>query len=162
MNLISLEDARAGGYKRYYTGVPCKHGHLSERLVSNRRCNECLQNKKTVWRKSNPTLIAEAKKKWHETNPLARRVHEQNRRARKKRNGGTHTQQDIQQICEAQRMRCAVCEAKLKLFVVDHIVPLALGGSNDKFNLQVLCKKCNGSKHHKDPIAFMQERGKLF
>ena len=27
--------------KRYFTGVPCNYGHLSERFVSNKRCLEC-------------------------------------------------------------------------------------------------------------------------
>lgn len=29
---------------------------------------------------------------------------------------------------------------------VDHIVPLCKGGSNDARNLQLLCKRCHGSK----------------
>lgn len=29
---------------------------------------------------------------------------------------------------------------------VDHIVPLALGGTNDRGNLHVLCSSCNGRK----------------
>lgn len=29
---------------------------------------------------------------------------------------------------------------------VDHVVPLARGGTNDLANLQVLCKRCNSAK----------------
>lgn len=32
---------------------------------------------------------------------------------------------------------------------VDHIIPIAKGGKTVPSNLQVLCSKCNGSKHDK-------------
>lgn len=34
-------DARASGRVRYFTGKPCKHGHIAERLVSDRACLGC-------------------------------------------------------------------------------------------------------------------------
>lgn len=39
--LVSLEEARALGLKKYFTGVVCGRGHLSERLTSNRNCIDC-------------------------------------------------------------------------------------------------------------------------
>ena len=39
--IITLEEARKKGLRRYYTGKPCKHGHLSERQTSDRACIEC-------------------------------------------------------------------------------------------------------------------------
>lgn len=39
--LISREEAKSKGLKKYYTGVPCKNNHLSERFVSNSQCTDC-------------------------------------------------------------------------------------------------------------------------
>lgn len=41
MDLISREEARALGLKRYYTGIECGNGHNDQRLVSNSNCVEC-------------------------------------------------------------------------------------------------------------------------
>ena len=43
MKKISKETAVRLGLKRYFTGVPCLHGHISERLVNKRgsQCAEC-------------------------------------------------------------------------------------------------------------------------
>jgi hypothetical protein len=39
--VITRKEARARGLKRYYTGEPCKWGHVSERYVRNHWCTEC-------------------------------------------------------------------------------------------------------------------------
>lgn len=41
--------------------------------------------------------------------------------------------------------KCQRCGTTDKI-TVDHIVPLARGGTNDLENLQLLCKLCNGVK----------------
>jgi cytochrome c553 len=40
MNKISKKDAKRMGFRRYYTGRPCKKGHLSERWISG-KCIKC-------------------------------------------------------------------------------------------------------------------------
>lgn len=39
--IISRKDARAQGLKRYFTGRPCKHGHISQRQTSSAACFAC-------------------------------------------------------------------------------------------------------------------------
>jgi hypothetical protein len=46
--LRSREDSHAMGLVRYYTGIPCKHRHLAERLVYNGACTECLYKTRRV------------------------------------------------------------------------------------------------------------------
>lgn len=38
---IARENARALGLQRYFTGKPCRHGHVAERYVSTRICVGC-------------------------------------------------------------------------------------------------------------------------
>lgn len=100
--------------------------------------------------------------KWRKANPDKNAAKERNRRARLRQCGGVHTAEDIAAIRKLQKDRCAVCRVKLNGGgEVDHIQPLLSGGENDRTNLQLLCEFCNRSKGAKDPIDFMQERGKL-
>ena len=41
---------------------------------------------------------------------------------------------------------CNICEKKVTEFEIDHVRPLASGGTNDMSNLQVLCKTCHREK----------------
>jgi len=44
---------------------------------------------------------------------------------------------------------CAACTKKIdagKGWDIDHILPLALGGTNEPHNLQILCRSCHRSK----------------
>ncbi|MBI4781364.1 MAG: HNH endonuclease [Oscillatoriophycideae cyanobacterium NC_groundwater_1537_Pr4_S-0.65um_50_18] len=44
---------------------------------------------------------------------------------------------------------CHAAEAEL---TIDHIIPLAKGGTDDISNFQTLCRSCNSrKKHHLDP-----------
>lgn len=49
------------------------------------------------------------------------------------------------EILERDAYRCQVCDDHRDL-VVDHIIPVAMGGSNDPANLQALCGPCNMKK----------------
>jgi hypothetical protein len=48
-------------------------------------------------------------------------------------------------IWERDKGRCSECGAD-KLLEFDHVIPLALGGSNSERNLQILCADCNRHK----------------
>ncbi|MFZ1365737.1 MAG: HNH endonuclease signature motif containing protein, partial [Brachymonas denitrificans] len=81
---------------------------------------------------------------------------------RKQAAGGTHTAEDVADLFRLQRGKCACCRTSIKrCYHVDHIEPLARGGSNDRTNLQLLCPTCNTRKSAKHPIEFMQSRGLL-
>ncbi len=39
--IVTRAEAEAAGLKRYFTGVPCKNGHVAERYCCNTRCCPC-------------------------------------------------------------------------------------------------------------------------
>lgn len=43
--IVTLKHAKAQQLKRYFTGEPCKNGHIAERLVVNHNCVECSREK---------------------------------------------------------------------------------------------------------------------
>lgn len=114
----------------------------------------------------NKQAICANKAKYRSHNKELCLAHKRNRRARISGSEGRHTAADIARIFEHQRGLCANCHAKLfksgrNKFHTDHIIPIAIGGSNWPSNLQCLCPKCNLSKGAKDPIAWAQQNGRL-
>lgn len=232
--IVTRKDAKADGLKRYFTGKPCKHGHVDYRYVVDYACFECARQKTARMRRENPgiqkrassarkaryhsdpefrakriaetadwvrrnkersreyfreryeankdKLLAQSKKlrsrkkldpEWlekerarkraqHRRNPETKRSHVRKRRAMIRGAEGSHNAKDISLLLKRQKHRCPYCDANLKSdYEVDHVMPLAKGGSNWPSNLQCLCPPCNRSKWCKDPIDFAQEKGRL-
>lgn len=237
--VVTREEARAAGLKRFFTGKLCKHLHLSERATSNGACVTCNlianlaayhaetdgaravrnarmkawadENREKVrekgrayskanrenanaWKAANREKLNAAERearqrnpeaykasreryastdkgkagyirrtlKWQAENPEAVRAIAHTRRAREAGAEGTHTAEDIKRIGEAQGWKCHWCKKPTRhCYHVDHIVPLAKGGSNWPSNLAVACPACNLRKQASDPVAFAQRLGLL-
>ena len=59
---------------------------------------------------------------------------------------------------------CAACAQKIeagKAWDIDHIVPLALGGTNAADNLQILCRPCHRSKTTQSDIPRIAKTKRL-
>lgn len=53
--IVTREEARQKGAKRFFTGKPCKRGHLSERwVIGHGQCIQCGRDNTKAWEKSNP------------------------------------------------------------------------------------------------------------
>lgn len=82
------------------------------------------------------------------------------RRAREMGASGHHTAEDVALIRKSQNGRCWWCGKKIVgMGHIDHIQPLARGGTNNANNLCLSCAKCNISKGAKLPSEFA---GRLF
>jgi 5-methylcytosine-specific restriction endonuclease McrA len=160
--VTTRDDAKASGLAHYFTGKPCKRGHLASRLVTNRGCSACALETARAWYKSNRVKCVERVIQWGKRNPEGVRVLSRNRRARIRAAEGTHTVEDIQRIGALQKWRCHWCKAPAKTgYHVDHIKPLSRGGSNWPNNLCIACAPCNRSKRAKHPIEFARQQGLL-
>lgn len=102
--------------------------------------------------------------RWRKENPERESANARTKRARKRGARGSHTAGDIARLLKQQRYRCAYCSTSIKKKTnrhVDHIMPLKLGGSNDKSNLQMLCPPCNLSKKAAHPLDYARRIGLL-
>ena len=100
------------------------------------------------------------RRKWGANNPEKKKALCINRRARVAATGGKLSADHIKAIVARQKGKCAACGKKTKL-AMDHIMPLALGGSGHPHNFQGLCRSCNSKKHARHPIDFNQSLGRL-
>lgn len=73
MKIITRKQAKEQGMLRYFTGTPCKRGHLSSRLVSTGKCDVChrLYHDKYIkhWQRKNKEKVNHATRKWRRDNP---------------------------------------------------------------------------------------------
>ena len=68
MKIVSRAEAKEQGLKRYFTGKPCKRGHICESWVCDRACTDCAKEKRQTkkykdyqlkYQKDNKNTLAE-------------------------------------------------------------------------------------------------------
>lgn len=104
------------------------------------------------WRSENAEKKAEYDRQWRIANPdrmkERRRIENARRRARLENADGDFTVEEWEELKEGYGNTCLKCgkrEPEVKI-TPDHVVPLALGGSNNIDNIQPLCWGCNAQK----------------
>lgn len=117
-------------------------------------------------RQKNPQKYIAYTKKWEAENPerarLNRKVGAHRRRKKIEASTMHHTANDVQRILKEQQGKCAYCRVSLNNgYRIDHIVPIAKGGTNAPANVQLTCAPCNFKKAAKDPLTFAAELGLL-
>lgn len=135
---------------------------IEERKARYAANKETAKRQALTWTAANREKHREAVKRYRAKNPEIKRAEKAKRRAAILGGGGTHTAKDVRSLLASQRWRCVYCKGSIRdSHEVDHIVPLALGGSNDKTNLQMLCGTCNRQKGADHPVDFAQRVGLL-
>jgi len=139
----------------------------------NKKYPEKLAERAARWKQKNPDKVKEQRKRYHEKYPEKRhenskqwrfknpeKLKEQKargnftRRARKR--NVYYENVDPLMVLDRDKWKCRGCGIKTPQILrgtwednapeVDHIIPLALGGSHVANNLQCLCRKCNQEK----------------
>lgn len=137
-------EAKEVGSKYYFTGAPCRHGHIAERSTNDAKCQECNrerarqfarnfpekkreQNLRRYW--SDPegnrekariyaALNAESARKrakeWREANPERAAHNDRVKRARKRGAEGSHTAAEVAELLKRQGFRCVYCKASIR------------------------------------------------
>lgn len=169
-------EALAVGSTYYFTGKPCKHGHVDKRRTSSHTCNRCHVLFVQRWKDNNPEYHSEYYRQWREDNPEYH--HQWNEGNRDKR--ATYAKRwqgnNPDKIAEYGRIRAFMIDQAIPLwfeeelvkqvylkrdelnekwdteFEVDHIVPLQgknVCGLHCWANLQLLDKPLNSRKTNK-------------
>lgn len=115
---------------------------------------EAAARKRAKYRENPQAQIAKAQK-WQKNNPLRHalgaKAQGANRRAKKLGITERITRQEVLSVFSRCDWLCQACHAEVDLSGhLDHVQAMALGGSNTKDNLQVLCETCHYGKSSRE------------
>jgi len=150
-------EALRQGVTYYFTGKPCKHGHLSERFAQNRNCRECLRirnrkrtHTKDYWIDYGDEQYKERKRK-NAKRYYSSRAHKRAVRQRRFFEKASRVATS-QGVVELRRIRLEAQLLSIDTGVkheVDHIIPLIhdlVCGLDVPDNVQILTKAENRRK----------------
>lgn len=150
--VIDREQAKSLGLKHFFTGEPCKKGHLKNRLVSNSTCVECVRiyghkyrsqahgiSKIKAWKENNKDKIKHYtaywlannlekkradRREWYRKN--YRRIYEKNKQFFAEKRAVKRAREVRARPAWADKkiIRDFYQEAKYQQMHVDHIIPL--------------------------------------
>ena len=142
MKLISRQEAIQQKLTRYYTGEPCKHGHIAEKLLSNRTCVECLLIKKhkRAQRPDVKVLDIARLNAYDKANPAAKLARTRKRQAKQLQRTPVWDP-DAHLIIAKYQLAAMLTKASGIEHHVDHIIPLQgkkVSGLHTFANLRVI------------------------
>lgn len=157
IKLIPLAEARTLGLRHYFTGVPCKHGHISERTVTDRKCVVCGRIAVKNYLAANPEVRSKHYVKNKEKILARKRSYKAQwyveNRARllekQKILGAAYKRNNPEKHCAAQAKRRA---SKL-CATPNWLTEEQLAEINRKYELAKWCSNVTGAKYHVDHIV---------
>jgi HNH endonuclease. len=146
--LMTRVEAVNQGYKHYFTGIPCRNGHISKRLVLDGDCLECYRKRhikhQKAFRNNNPdhvrSIVRKSNNKAYKLDSGKYKAKVAKRKALKLR--ATPIWANLKDIENFYR-KCPIG------YQVDHIIPLQgdnVCGFHVLNNLQYLTASENASK----------------
>ena len=161
---MTRSEALAAGKSTYWTGKPCKHGHVAERYVASKTCCQCSNanaNKaklndrakyvasSVAWGRANPDRLAEYQRRKNAQRPAQRNFWTANYRSAKDKRMPPWLNDAEQFELECVYTYCAALRQVGLDYHVDHVIPLRgqrVSGLHVPWNLQVIPGRENTSK----------------
>lgn len=152
MQIITRKEAKEKGLPRYFTGKPCKHGHVAERITGSAQCTGCFNhyykkmyqnpeyrqkaitraqknydkgtavNAARLWCERNPEKRKKARAAWEKRNTDYMNAKTARRYARKGK--ATLKTVTIKDIVPIYKQARLLTEKTGVQYHVDHVVPL--------------------------------------
>ena len=146
-NSVEVTEIRRESSSRYYAtnSDKMKELNIAWEAINSEKRKEINRR----YRADNLNKVREATRMWNTKNPEKTLIYCNRRRARKRNAAGDY---DITKLNNRKAMygnQCYLCGEEAT--AIDHVKPLANGGSNWPSNLRPICKSCNSSKGAKWP-----------
>lgn len=142
---------------------PLEDFHKDKTLKNGRKkkCKVCVIGETTEWNRANTDKRTAAQYRWREKNPeVFKALSVRTSSERRARMLGTKTgylTPDFVTTLMKFYKKCLKCGSTENL-QVDHVIPLALGGTHELKNFQILCGSCNATKGARNSEDY---RGKM-
>jgi hypothetical protein len=138
------------GRTTYFTGKPCKHGHVCERIVPGGNCIECKKLSTNIWESRNREVMRKRTRAWAKANPD--KIKGYKAKYRSKTLVTTRIRRGLPVPTRAVPSVCEICgePEKGKALALDHCHKQGIFRG-------WLCTQCNlGLSMFKDnPVAFL-------
>lgn len=155
-SVVSKADARESGQKRYFTGLPCKHGHIAERRTADGGCircraDACLATQKRYYANDGDAFRARRREYWNDR-PEVKMFLGVRSRARKRGYQCTITAKDIviPENCPCCGVTLEVRTGPSKQGAIPTSPSLDQINAKKGYtpdNIAVICWRCNALKH---------------
>ncbi len=179
MEIINRKRAIELGLTTYFTGKPCKNGHICGRFIANKTCKECLrfssasrredsqfldkhkmymdtynrENKESILQNRRDKLNYDEEYRQKEKNRQATWAKENKKKALERKARYRTSKINAPTIEENKQLTKKFYLDCPSNKTVDHIIPISKGGAHDIGNLQYLSPSQNSSKKDGQNIA---------
>lgn len=128
--------------------------------LHNKSLHVSITCRKAKYFEKNKQAMLEQQKQYKSKNIDKQKEWKAIRMARESIAGGKPSKAIRLELLISQDYKCKYCSKNiLSHNEIDHRLPLFLGGTSDKSNLQMVCKRCNQQKSLKHPDVFEESIG---